>query len=129
MRADPFADLAVIGFSREPGAAGGLSIADRPARDGDPVVVLGFPGLGNAPAYQMTRGNVSHNWIRNWPHSMRMREGGTMEEFNSCRCGPCGVFFKIDLDESEIHFCPFCGERNPLPVTTIPRETVPESTA
>ncbi len=61
---DPFADLAVIGFSKEPGGAGGLSIADRPAKDGDPVVVLGFPGLGNTPAYQMTRGNVSNERLR-----------------------------------------------------------------
>jgi serine protease Do len=61
---DPFADLAVIGFGEDPGVKGGLAIANRPAKDGDAVVVLGFPGIGNAPAYQMTRGNISNERLR-----------------------------------------------------------------
>lgn len=61
---DPFADLAVIGFGEDPGVKGGLAIANRPAKDGDAIVVLGFPGIGDTPAYQMTRGNISNERLR-----------------------------------------------------------------
>jgi serine protease Do len=68
---DPSYDLAVLAFDA-PGApvvSEGLEIELSPAKDQEPVVASGYPGIGNEPSYQVTRGYVSNE-------RFRMTEGG-----------------------------------------------------
>lgn len=64
---DPSYDLAVISLGRVDGSANVASLAEAgfdfeasPAKDQQPVVASGYPGIGRAPSYQVTRGYVSN---------------------------------------------------------------------
>jgi serine protease Do len=64
---DPVYDLAIVGLSgdsaRALGIERGLGFSDRIARDQDPVVASGFPGIEGDPSYQVTRGHVSNERV------------------------------------------------------------------
>jgi len=61
---DPLYDLAILGPDGDPAPRGwpeiGLDVATAPAQDQEVVVASGYPGLGNKPSYQITRGIVSN---------------------------------------------------------------------
>jgi len=64
---DPVYDLAIVGLSEETaralGIQRGLGFSDRTARDQDPIVASGFPGIEGDPSYQVTRGHVSNERV------------------------------------------------------------------
>jgi serine protease Do len=59
---DDVYDLAVLAFESEEGLPlrTGFAFATEPARDQDAVVASGYPGVGDRPSYQVTRGFVSN---------------------------------------------------------------------
>jgi serine protease Do len=63
--ADPTYDLAILGFD-SPGLTvpGGLELDLSAARDQQPVVASGYPGIDGEPSYQVTRGYVSNERFR-----------------------------------------------------------------
>jgi serine protease Do len=58
--ADSRYDLAVLALPPNAPFAAGFGLATAPARDQSAVIATGFPGIGNRPSYQTTRGYVSN---------------------------------------------------------------------
>jgi serine protease Do len=58
---DPHYDLAVLALEDEGPFDHGFAFETETAKDQQPVVATGFPGLANEPSYQITKGYVSND--------------------------------------------------------------------
>ncbi|HEX6766397.1 MAG TPA: serine protease [Polyangiaceae bacterium] len=64
--ADPSYDLAILGFAAPvaPEVSTGIELELSAAKDQQPVVASGYPGIDGEPSYQVTRGYVSNERFR-----------------------------------------------------------------
>ncbi|MGC4094565.1 MAG: serine protease [Polyangiaceae bacterium] len=63
---DPVYDLAVLSLGANADATlpdSGFELETAPAKDQQPVAASGYPGIGNTPSYQVTRGYVSNEHL------------------------------------------------------------------
>jgi S1-C subfamily serine protease len=64
VRNDPYDDVAVLRLTPEAQSVAwfqqGLRFRSTPAREQEPVVAAGFPGVGSEPSFQVTKGTVSN---------------------------------------------------------------------
>jgi S1-C subfamily serine protease len=84
-------DLALILTPRYAGMAKGLEVRGKPAQLGEPVVVLGFPGVvGAAPALTIERGDVTA--VREIAGALRIQTNANINPGNSGGplVDPCG---------------------------------------